>query len=86
MAKEEGSDSQQSNVVTIRVRVLPKGNEREPFFIQKELDVDGLEASIPRQRVPIQNPALPTQFDPGAQAEFVHLLNIRHQYPTKGEQ
>jgi hypothetical protein len=40
-------DYQHSSMVTIRARVLPKGEEKKPFLIQKQFDIDGLRASIP---------------------------------------
>jgi hypothetical protein len=68
---------QHSSMVTIRARVLPKGEEKKPFLIQKQFDIDGLRASIPDLQGSIANPASTIPFDSGAQAEYgVHLLSI----------
>ncbi|PMD37870.1 hypothetical protein L207DRAFT_530830 [Hyaloscypha variabilis F] len=40
-----------AELVTIRARVLPKGNERKPFLLQRQFNIEELRSSIPRSRI-----------------------------------
>jgi len=46
LAKEE--EEKASNLVKILARVVPKSKERKPFLIQKDFDVEGLRAAMPK--------------------------------------
>jgi len=37
-----------AELVTIRARVVPKGNERKPFLLQRQFNIEELRSSIPR--------------------------------------
>jgi len=71
LGREDGVDYQRSSMVSIRVRVLPKGEEKKPFLIQKQFDIDGLRASIPAKcfQGSIVSLASTIPFDSDAQAE-----------------
>ena len=45
-----------SGMVTIRARVLPKAKERNPFLIQRNLDIENLRASMPATQGPLKIP------------------------------
>jgi hypothetical protein len=40
-----------AELVTIRARVLPKGDERKPFLLQRQFNIEELRSSIPRSRI-----------------------------------
>ena len=47
---------EQTGMVTIRARVLPKAKERKPFVIQRKFDIEELRASIPAVQRPVKSP------------------------------
>lgn len=48
-----------TTMVTIRARVLPKANERKPFLIQRQFDIEELRASIPAVQRRNERPSIP---------------------------
>jgi len=54
LVKEDGFQVKSTvlDLVTIRARVLPRGNERKPFLIQRQFNISELRSSILKARMP----------------------------------
>jgi hypothetical protein len=50
-AESDQSQVESSHLVTIRARILPRGKDKKPFLIQRQCDINGLRASIPKSQI-----------------------------------